>query len=131
MDLKLYKKWTISQVQTWVEVQMFAWAMIKGEEDDARFRIEFISVNRKINKIARRQLDMKITRRQPDKKIARRQTDVLKNSKVKIGDLNLILQVDEESQMGRIQKRQVQQAWWEMQCDILDDHTPGYYLKMG
>ena len=72
--------------------------------------LNLLSVNRKINKIARRQLDMKITCRQPDKKIARRQTDVLKNSKVKIGDLNFILQVDEESQMGRIQKRQVQQA---------------------
>ena len=48
MDLKLYKKWsTISQVQTWVEVQMFAWTTIKGEEDDARFRIEFIKRQQK------------------------------------------------------------------------------------
>ena len=92
-------------MQTWVEVQMFAWTTIKGEEDDGRFRIEFIKRQQKNQQNSTRQLDMKITRRQPDKKIARRQTDVLKNSKVKIGDLNLILQVDEESQMGRIQKR--------------------------
>ena len=130
MDLKLYKKWTISQVQTWVEVQMFAWTTIKGEEDDARFRIEFIKRQQKNQQNSMTTTRHENTRRQPDKKIARRQTDVLKNSKVKIRDLNLILQVDEESQMGRIQKRQVQQAWWEMQCDILDDHTPGYYLKM-
>ena len=49
MDLKLYKKWTTSQVQTWVEVQMFAWTMIKGEEDDARFRIEFINKRQQKN----------------------------------------------------------------------------------
>ena len=42
--------------------------------------LNLLSVNRKINKIARQQLDMKITCWQPEKKIACRQTNILKNS---------------------------------------------------
>ena len=34
-------------MQTWVEVQMFAWTTIKVEEDDASFKIEFIKRQQK------------------------------------------------------------------------------------
>ena len=37
---QLYKELTMHQVKTWVEVQAYAWAQIRWEKDDAKFRLE-------------------------------------------------------------------------------------------